>query len=1776
MARSAEVLEFVDELSKDISTFLDHRGYNYHHCCGTQGIIDRLGGQVVYNRPVDSDRERWADALNTQRRIKNAAKSFPPKPPMSLFGAPSHSSTFQWPTEREMNLTSARECTNYAPLDTLLKFSSCFESANLKCSVFQRSQSDMPTYDLVLDHDVNTNGHTQWFYFAVRNTTAKRVRFRIVNFCKTQSLYRRGMQPRVWSEKEAFLYMREKMNSPEGIGEDDMVSHLWKAEGSNISYQRNQLPRPRPTYREEKEDIGFGMDRHPQHMHEQAEHYSKIRKGPKHLYTFSFEYVFKHSEDCVYFSYSYPYTYTNCRTFLQSIENHPFKSQWMRRKRLCHTLGGVECDIVGISNWNIPRKQKKGIMVVARVHPGESNASWMVHGLMNFLLGNNPEAHVLRDHFLWKIVPMINPDGVICGNYRCGLAGVDLNRQWRHPEALLHRTIHEAKKQIIRLKESSEVAMFLDLHGHSRKFNCFAYSCANQGDDARNDSVRMYPKLVSLITPDFSYRSCRWNCGLGKRGTGRVVVCKDIGLPASYTIEASFFASHPNPNISDEEGGSDESDGDDKNGEESGDGNKMGKKIASCGGPVPFTSTRLQKIGSELSKAVLMQYHLGYEVAMVMRSRERVLQQEQKNAAPKRAPQSPEFQAAELKTAKPVSVESDDADAEAKRPSTVQPEHSIPISVPSTASTTVASAPSTQASSSSDLTVLLRDDYPTFECALDPLVDAPTVEPEDEDPAADSDDESGDDSLTEFDAMSSASSASEGSATSNSSRSSSTSRQSNTNVEDIVESKLVKPDQPDLRFCVPEMDERGAGNLSVSINNMTRPSSASNAGVVNSCGAADQGVKTNVQDGTNDDTAMEVEKGQSVEYVDMRTDVAPEGHGVICGNETGNRLEAQFCARIPRVDGFAGNSGGSAFGASGVGQKSGTPDDLKRDVAASSDTAAVVPPPPAQPEKVELRDEYSGKTYDNHKLSKKKTSKEKSEDQKKEKERKRKKKESKRLRKEKAEKVRIEKLRRQPLLSKKEREKKKKDEMVARKLEEECEQKQAAWAGQGAVSTSFDSWGTTTVNIPNEYRPPVEELSQEEKNELAKRLSSEQLAYLINIDVKKVAESLNEPEENPEENESSSGSDSNPSADNLNPLELEELCRRLRKKRIRLRRIFKRDENGTSNRRQRSYRTMANSRSLSSTQLSRKREHSEFGLSQRTGRSGVSDGESDHLLLKKIVAFGRTTYLDMEKKGVGIPGVDKPVKRLPSLHRTSSKLRNMSSECLPNMLQDSPLRKIVTRWSSMQDLVLWRSGELPHSESTSPLRGNNGGSVFADRKSQSQVQSPTRSAASISLNKNIRTMYVVKGGKVDNYTGGQHEEYDDRKMYPHNDDECSPYDQRKDSNISNPYSTSTGGGTSNSSGHNSQSSAPIRVGGERRNGGLYNGRPPNLQAPAHNHHHGGGSNNSNTSLCGAEVSALEPSCGPVAHSPVLVTRLFSNNGNNNGSNDAHGVGTSQQIGRRGDSNNNNGQQKQQSRARSILLRDRDRNHALVAPRRGTNWWLSSQNQQQSMVYGSESRTSNGSPVPGAHPQTLAHQSPSGASQLSSSNQQQQQQSPSLCKACGGTNSTSSASSSSRQNHNHAHLGGGLSSQSGNLIPVLSASSPHTNASANASAAALGRSPSNRWVHCTMNADNTVKRDEIIISTPISIAVGGERGEQQQQQQQSVSGGCREDTLASSLGVGRQVNALRASPCRRSNKSNFREHSHDSKRFAHSQGSETLVHSQGSETIYEEGGRTKEH
>ena len=118
-------------------------------------------------------------------------------------------------------------------------------------------------------------------------------------------------------------------------------------------------------------------------------------------------------------------------------------------------------------------RKRKGIIISSRVHPGETGASFMMKGIIDYLVGPSLGARMIRDNFVIKIIPMVNPAGVINGNTRCSLAGVDLNRVWIDPSQKQHPTVFCIKQLLKSMQSERELFLFCDLHGHSRKKNMF-------------------------------------------------------------------------------------------------------------------------------------------------------------------------------------------------------------------------------------------------------------------------------------------------------------------------------------------------------------------------------------------------------------------------------------------------------------------------------------------------------------------------------------------------------------------------------------------------------------------------------------------------------------------------------------------------------------------------------------------------------------------------------------------------------------------------------------------------------------------------------------------------------------------------------------------------------------------------------------------------------------------------------------------------------------------------------------------------------------------------------------------------------------------------------------------------------------------------------------------------------------------------------------------------------------------------------------------------------
>ncbi|CAH1973715.1 unnamed protein product [Acanthoscelides obtectus] len=380
------------------------------------------------------------------------------------------------------------------PEEDTLRFESRFESGNLAKAIMITPNY----YELHLRSDMYTNRHMQWFYFKVSNVKKDFLyRFSITNCSKDSSLYSEGMRPLMYSVKDSQLH---------SIG--------WRRCGQNIAYYCNENVTP--------EDPDQQM-----------------------TYTLTFTVKFPHEDDEVYLAHCYPYTYSDLQDYLSELCSHPVKSTFSTVRLLCKTLAGNNVYYVTITSPSTPgdAKKKRAIVITARVHPGETPSSWMMKGVLDFLTGDSAPAKELRDKFVFKIVPMLNPDGVIVGNNRCSLSAKDLNRQYRTVIRDAYPSIWYTKLMVRRLLEECGVTMYCDLHAHSRKHNIFIYGCENRRGGDKRLQEQVFPLMLHKNSVNkFSFESCKFRVQKSKEGTGRVVMWM-MGIANSYTMEASFAGS---------------------------------------------------------------------------------------------------------------------------------------------------------------------------------------------------------------------------------------------------------------------------------------------------------------------------------------------------------------------------------------------------------------------------------------------------------------------------------------------------------------------------------------------------------------------------------------------------------------------------------------------------------------------------------------------------------------------------------------------------------------------------------------------------------------------------------------------------------------------------------------------------------------------------------------------------------------------------------------------------------------------------------------------------------------------------------------------------------------------------------------------------------------------------------------------------------------------------------------------------------------------------------
>jgi len=152
------------------------------------------------------------------------------------------------------------------------------------------------------------------------------------------------MKPLVYSKKES------ESGDGQGIG--------WYRDGNNICYFENSL---------KKKTGGF-------------------------YHTLSFEMKFSHDDDVVFLAHCYPYTYSDCTAMLDDQVMLSSSSNRVRRTTLCQTIAGNDCEMLIITNYDSKPEEiavRKAIVITSRVHPGDSNSSFIAEGIIKFLMSDD-------------------------------------------------------------------------------------------------------------------------------------------------------------------------------------------------------------------------------------------------------------------------------------------------------------------------------------------------------------------------------------------------------------------------------------------------------------------------------------------------------------------------------------------------------------------------------------------------------------------------------------------------------------------------------------------------------------------------------------------------------------------------------------------------------------------------------------------------------------------------------------------------------------------------------------------------------------------------------------------------------------------------------------------------------------------------------------------------------------------------------------------------------------------------------------------------------------------------------------------------------------------------------------------------------------------------------------------------------------------------------------------------------------------------------------------
>ena len=430
-------------------------------------------------------------------------------------------------------------------------FDSKFESGNLRMAIKLDSEIDNE-YDLIMRRDYNCEKNYSWFFCSIESDRETDIKFNILNFIKKKIMFDEQNKIRILTYNQNDKWTRNTYNT--------------QYYENNINIFPPGEEKDKIIFDEEK-DFEKDEDKEDEKEEEKNQNIIKIKdKGEKEdipdtefFFTLSFCYhVNKTNINIpIYFALCFPYTYTTLQEYLYKLSINKINKNKIKFSTLNKTICGNPLDILYITNFNCSLgdlNSRQSIIYTARVHPGETSGSYVIESVINNLLNNSLFSNSLLDKYIFKIIPMLNPDGVIHGHYRNNILGKDLNRMWQDPRPNLTPTIYYLKKLI----SINKPFFFCDFHGHSNMPNCALYCCSppkkkkNKFFNYPNSSVKSYhfyeEKVFMRIFEEeakyYEKTGEKYSIQKSKLKSARGVIYNEFNVYFSYALETGLMTKY--------------------------------------------------------------------------------------------------------------------------------------------------------------------------------------------------------------------------------------------------------------------------------------------------------------------------------------------------------------------------------------------------------------------------------------------------------------------------------------------------------------------------------------------------------------------------------------------------------------------------------------------------------------------------------------------------------------------------------------------------------------------------------------------------------------------------------------------------------------------------------------------------------------------------------------------------------------------------------------------------------------------------------------------------------------------------------------------------------------------------------------------------------------------------------------------------------------------------------------------------------------------------------